>query len=208
LIHRLQPQALIGSNHHEAPFPGEDFQMFEHGVPGKDKHSKAHFVSKLPLETCDTINNSWGYNETDKKFKSTKQLIQYLVTTAGYNANFLLNVGPMPNGKIQPEFVQRLEEIGKWMSLNGETIYGTRGGPMPPQEWGVTTKKDDKVYVHILKVPEDGKVTLPNTDKLKVKSAKLFKDGSKIIFHKKDNIVLRIPETCIDPIDTIVVLKI
>ena len=58
LIHQLQPQALIGNNHHEAPFPDEDFQMFERGVPGKDKYSKANFVSKLPLETCDTINNS------------------------------------------------------------------------------------------------------------------------------------------------------
>jgi len=208
LIHQLQPQALIGNNHHEAPFPDEDFQMFERGVPGKDKYSRAHFVSKLPLETCDTINNSWGYNKTDKRFKSAKQLIQYLVMTAGYNANFLLNVGPRPNGKIQPEVVRRLEEIGKWMSLNGETIYGTRGGSMPPRKWGVTTKKDDKVYVHIFKVPEDGKVTLPNTSKLKVKSAKLFKDGSKIAFRKKGDIVLHIPETCIDKIDTIVVLEI
>lgn len=208
LIHQLQPEALIGNNHHEAPFPGEDFQMFERGVPGKDKYSKANFVSKLPLETCETINNSWGYNETDKEFKSAKHLIRYLVTTAGYNANLLLNVGPMPNGKFQPEFVQRLKEIGEWMAVNGETIYGTRGGPMPPQNWGVTTRKDDKVYVHIFDVPEDEKVILPNTGELKVKSVKLFKDGSRITFHKKGNIVLQIPQGCIDSIDTIVVLEI
>jgi len=72
----------------------------------------------------------------------------------------------------------------------------------------VTTKKDDKVYVHIFNVPEDEKVTLPNTGNLKVKSAKLFKDGSKITFHKKGNVVLQIPQTCIDSIDTIVVLEI
>ncbi len=208
LIHRLQPQALIGNNHHEAPFPGEDFQMFERGVPGRDKYSKANFVSKLPLETCDTINNSWGYNRTDRKFKSPKQLIRYLVMTAGYNANLLLNVGPMPNGQIQTEAVRCLKEVGKWLSINGETIYGTRGGPMPPQNWGVTTKKGDKIYVHIFQVPENGRVALPNTKKLKVKSAKLFKDASEIEFNDKGNVVLRIPRNAIDPNDTIVVLEI
>ena len=83
----------------------------------------------------------------------------------------------MQSGKIQPEVVQRLKEIGEWMALNGETIYGTRGGPTPPQNWGVTTNKDDKVYVHIFNVPEDGKVTLPNTGNLKVKIAATAETG-------------------------------
>ena len=99
LIHSLQPAALVGNNHHRLPFPGEDFQMFEKDLPG---HKTADFnttseVGKLPLETCDTINNSWGYNKNDKHFKSTAQLIQYLARAAGYNANFLLNIGPMPD---------------------------------------------------------------------------------------------------------------
>ncbi|MCV5169208.1 alpha-L-fucosidase, partial [Escherichia coli] len=80
--------------------------------------------SALPLETCDTINNSWGYNFTDNRFKSTRALVHYLVRAAGSNANFLLNVGPMPNGKIQPEFVVRLREVGQWLKQNGEAIYG------------------------------------------------------------------------------------
>lgn len=102
LIHQLQPQAMIGSNHHRAPFPGEDFQMFEKGLPGKDPYSKEKAISVLPLETCETINNAWGYNENDRRFKSVKELIQYLVKAAGNNANFLLNVGPRPDGTIQP----------------------------------------------------------------------------------------------------------
>ncbi|MGI8744728.1 MAG: alpha-L-fucosidase [Bryobacteraceae bacterium] len=104
LIDSLQPAALVGSNHHLKPFPGEDFQMFEKDLPGErsSEFNAKSEIGALPLETCDTINNTWGYNSSDKKFKSTKQLIQYLVRAAGNNANFLLNVGPMPNGRIQP----------------------------------------------------------------------------------------------------------
>jgi alpha-L-fucosidase len=115
LIHDLQPQALIGSNHHRHPYPGEDFQMFEKDLPGQKtaEWNKDSEISNLPLETCETINNSWGFNINDTGYKSTRELIRYLVRAAGSNANFLLNVGPMPNGKIQPEFVARLREIGQ-----------------------------------------------------------------------------------------------
>lgn len=78
------------------------------------------------------MNNSWGFNLKDQKYKSTRDLVHYLVKAAGHNANFLLNVGPMPNGQIQPEFQTTLKEIGQWMSKYGETIYGTRGGPVSP----------------------------------------------------------------------------
>src|SRR6266576_3594099 len=120
LIHSLQPAALVGSNHHLLPFPGEDFQMFEKDLPGQKtaEFNATSVVGQLPLETCDTINNAWGYNKNDKHFKSTVQLIQYLARAAGYNGNFLLNIGPMPSGKIQPEFVERLHGIGRWLEHN------------------------------------------------------------------------------------------
>ena len=104
LIHRLQPATLVGSNHHLKPFPGEDFQMFEKDLPGHSTQSfnKEQQIGSLPLETCDTINRAWGYNENDKEYKSSTDLIHYLVRAAGYDSNFLLNVGPMPTGKIQP----------------------------------------------------------------------------------------------------------
>ena len=86
---------------------------------------------------------------------STRDLLQYLIRSAGYNANFLLNVGPMPNGKIQPEFVQRLKEMGEWMKKNGESIYGTRGGPIAPRSWGVTTQRGNKIYLHVLHPQDD-----------------------------------------------------
>jgi alpha-L-fucosidase len=156
LIHRLQPGCMIGNNHHLTPLPGEDFQMFEKDLPG---HNTTGFggaeVSPLPLETCETINDSWGFNITDRNYKSTEALIHYLVRAAGYGSNFLLNIGPMPNGVIQPEFIQRLQAMGEWLKANGETIYGTKGGFTTPQSWGAITESGQKVYLHLLKTPED-----------------------------------------------------
>ena len=156
LIHRLQPQALVGNNHHLSPLPGEDFQMFEKDLPGENKGGlSGQAVSKLPLETCETINNSWGFNITDRTYKSTKEIIHLLVKAAGYGTNLLLNVGPMPNGEIQPEFVTRLKEVGDWLQKNGTTIYGTKAGTLKPQDWGAITEKENQVYVHILKKTGD-----------------------------------------------------
>ena len=83
-------------------------------------------------------------------YKPTKTLIQYLVKAAGRNANLLLNIGPQPNGELPDIAVQRLQEMGEWTKQYGETIYGTRGGLIPPQDWGVTTQKNNKLFVHIL----------------------------------------------------------
>jgi len=208
LIHQLQPRALVGANHHQAPFEGEDFQMFEKDLPGFNTagFNAESKVGNLPLETCETINNSWGYNAKDKKLKSTKALVHYLVRAAGYNANFLLNIGPRPDGTIQPEFVERLKEIGAWMGQNGESIYGTRGGPIPPRDWGVTTRKGNRVYLHLLKL-EDEVLALPKFGR--IQSAKLFRDGSKIeLVENNLGVMLRVPMSVRDPIDTIVVLEL
>jgi alpha-L-fucosidase len=205
LIHSLQPQALIGSNHHQKPFPGEDFQMFEKGLPGQDPFNKGSGISALPLETCETINNSWGYNQYDHWFKSTKVLVQYLVQAAGNNANFLLNVGPMPDGTIQKEQRARLEEMGNWLKKYGETIYGTRGGPFPPQSWGVSTSKDSRVFVHVL--GPDQAILLPDIGK-KVLSAALL-DGTAVEYHSTPyGTIMKMPGQKPDPFDTIIEVRL
>lgn len=208
MIHSLQPSCLIGSNHHLAPFQGEDFQMFEKDLPG---HNTTGFsgdqkVGDLPFETCETMNNSWGFNLQDKNYKSTKDLIRYLVRAAGYNSNFLLNVGPMPNGRIQPEFIATLKELGKWMNKYGETVYGTRGGPVSPKSWGVTTQKGNKVFVHIMNA-EEPNILIPDFGK-KVKSVTLFDTAAKLKF-KQDpfGIAVALPKE-LDQTDTILVIEI
>jgi alpha-L-fucosidase len=208
LIHGLQPQALIGSNHHRKPFPGEDFQMFEKDLPGgkTEKFNKDSEVSDLPLETCETINGSWGYNKTDLAYKSERELLHYLIRAAGNNANFLLNVGPLPTGKIQPEFVNQLKAMGQWMLKYGDSIYGTRGGPISPRPWGVTTQKGNKVYFHILDW-QDALLPLPNMHGI-IRSAKFLNTGRKAdIIDTGQGLVLYIPEGGLDPIDTILVVE-
>lgn len=160
LIHKLQPGCLIGNNHHQTPKPGEDFQMFEKDLPGHNTtgFSDEATIGQLPLEMCETMNNSWGYKLKDRKFKSSKQLIHLLVKNAGYNSNFLLNVGPQPDGKITRENVDTLKKMGNWLNLYGESIYGTRGGIYPIQDWGVVVKKGNVHYLHILQKPTGDKL--------------------------------------------------
>lgn len=165
LIHRLQPACLIGNNHHQTPFEGEDFQMFERDLPGENTAGlSGQSISQLPLETCETMNGMWGYKITDQNYKSTKTLIHYLVKAAGRNANLLMNIGPQPDGCLPAVAVQRLKEMGEWMKTYGETIYGTRGGRVSPRDWGVTTEKGNKIFVHILNL-KDRSLFLPITDK-------------------------------------------
>ena len=209
LIHDLQPGALIGSNHHRRPFPGEDFQMFEKDLPGQStaEFNKESEVGQLPLETCETMNNSWGFNLTDRRYKSTRELVHYLVKAAGYDANFLLNVGPMPNGRIQPEFVTQLREMGEWLSKNGESVYGTRGGPLAARPWGTTTRKGNTVYVHVLDWP-DPVLALPSLPG-PVRSARFVRDGRRAAFQQTaSGVNLQIPADARDATDTVIALEL
>ena len=206
LIHKLQPAALVGSNHHHAPFDGEDFQMFEKDLPGANTAGfNQTSISQLPLETCETVNGAWGYNKTDKNFKSVPALIHYLVRAAGSNANFLLNIGPMPTGKVQPEFIERLHAMGQWMEKNGDTIYGTRGGPITPRSWGVSTQKGGGVFLHVLDWTDEY-LALPELPG--ITGAHVFGSNAALeIKPLNGGLLLRLPKEKRDAIDTIVVLE-
>jgi alpha-L-fucosidase len=155
LIHHLQPAALIVPNHHQAPLPGEDVQTFEQDLPGANTAGfNTEQIGQLPLETSLTMNDSWGFNITDRRYKSVPELIRYLVRAAGRDANLLLNIGPRPDGTIPPEAEERLRQLGRWLTTYGGSIYGTRRGPIPPRDWGVTTARSDTVFVHVLDWPD------------------------------------------------------
>lgn len=209
LIHRLQPAALVGSNHHLTPFDGEDIQMFEKDLPGQYTHgfnNKSTKISLLPLETCETINDSWGYNSNDQNFKSTKELIHYLVKAAGNNANFLLNIGPRPDGTIQSEFIERLQELGIWLRKNGQSIYETREGPIEPMPWGVSTQKGNKIYLHILQWEQEP-LSIPNIGN--IVSASIWPNRSQVALNREANgFVFHLSEDDIDDIDTIIELEL
>ncbi len=207
LIHRLQPECLIANNHHLPPFEGESYQIFERDVPGENKGGlSGQEVSKLPLETCQTINESWGFDITDDKYKSTKELLHLLIRTAGTGANLLLNVGPMPNGKIQTECVERLQQMGEWMDKYGYTIYGTKQGFVLPQSWGAITNKGKTYYIHILE-KDTPSITLniPN-----LKSAKWLNVDSKLVWNrdKKTGDVTFTIEGKLDDISSIIEVEV
>ena len=187
LIHSLQPSCLVANNHHVPPFDGEDVQIFERDLPGENKagYSGENGISEtLPLESCETMNRTWGYNITDRDYKSTRQLVHLLVGAAGRNANLLLNVGPEPNGKLPEDAVSRLKEMGKWLEQYGETIYGTRGGEVEPHTWGVSTRKGNRLFIHVLSLADNGLfVPLKNN---KVKRATEFKSGKSVKFTRVD----------------------
>ncbi len=209
LIHRLQPAALIIPNHHQTPRAREDVQTFEKDLPGRNTagFNTTYISDQIPLETSQTINDSWGFNIGDDKYKSVDQLEEFLVRAAGNNANLLLNIGPLPNGEIQEEFTSRLHTIGEWLARNGDSIYGTRGGPLSPADWGVTTHKENKIYVHVLHWnspllavgPISGKIT----------GARSFPVGPAVQFTQNaDGVVLKIPEGKPGEVDRIVVLEL
>lgn len=152
LLREKQPSIII-NDRTDAP---ADFRSREgDGALGK-------FDNRTPFELCTTIvEGGWGYQK-DAKVKSLAHLIQLLVSAAGRDGNFILNVGPRPDGEIDPPQVERLREIGAWLKQNGESIYGTRGGPWLPGDYGVSTHKGKTVYLHVLKVPGRGSLDLPN----------------------------------------------
>lgn len=194
LIHRLQPACLIGNNHHLVPFAGEDIQIFERDLPGENTAGlSGQDISKLPLETCETMNGMWGYKIIDQNYKSTETLIQYLVKAAGKNANLLMNVGPQPDGELPSVAVQRLKEMGEWMQVYAPTVQGTRGGVITPRDWGVTTQKGKTLYVHILNL-KDKALFLPYTGN-KLKKAVEYASKKAIQFTQdKDGIWLKLPQ--------------
>jgi alpha-L-fucosidase len=210
MIHDLQPQALIGNNHHIGVIDGEDFQMFEKDLPGKNTTgwgTAADQIGSVPLEVCETINGTWGFNLQDRKHKSNKELIHYLIKAAGYGSNMLLNVGPMPNGKIQPEHQSSLRAMGKWLKENGNTIYGTQKGPIEPTDDFVSTQKGKTIYLHVLN-PD---LNLIHIDRVpvKIKSVRVLKTQKNIPFRNdKFGMVVDVSALSKDPIDTVIQIEL
>lgn len=205
MIHELQPACLVGNNHHQVPFEGEDIQIFERDLPGENTAGlSGQDISRLPLETCQTMNGMWGYKLVDQEYKSTETLIQYLVSAAGKGANLLMNIGPQPNGELPATAIERLREIGEWTREFGETIYGTTAGDIPVQPWGVTTRKGNRLFVHIMDF--DGtELELPL--ECRVKKAFTFAGKEPVRFKRTSNGIKLIFDEAPSGVDYIVELE-
>jgi len=179
-----------------------DFQTNEGGAPVKGP------IIPIPWEKCLNLNGaSWGYNKK-QDLMSLKQIVDMLVNTVDRGGNMLLNVGPDPDGVIPPQHVQRLKEVGQWLKKNGESIYATRPGPFEPiDDYYGATQKDDKIYIHLLKLPNgQTEIKLPSVNK-HIASCKIL-GGPRVKFvQKKDGIILDIDTTKLNPIVTTFALQ-
>ena len=140
-----------------------------------------------PWETCMTINNTWAYNRDDRTFKSSTELIRTLVETASKGGNFLLNVGPTPEGLIQPEFEQRLRDIGAWLKVNGESIYGTTYGPIQDLSFGRMTARGRVLYLHLFDAPGASVELKPLAGR--VAGVDLLDGGKPVVFTQKGSVL-------------------
>lgn len=205
MIHNLQPDAYIHNNRHDQPLPGEDVQGFEQDLPGENSAGfNTTELYGLAMEVCMTINDNWGVNTADDNHKSTRRLLHNLLKSAGINTNYLLNVGPTALGEILPVHVQRLHELGAWLKVNGEAIYGARAGTITTPD-GVSTRKGDVHYIHALNYNAD-RVYLDNLPETIGKAA-LLKDGSELKLGKANGrAYVTVPAGQRDPLATVVVL--
>jgi alpha-L-fucosidase len=221
LIDQLQPATLVNDR---IGVPG-DYVTPEQFVPAAIPTKNVHFdavdrsVNKElkpgvpPLEdfqlweTCMTINDTWAYNENDHNYKSPRTLIRSLVEVASRGGNFLLNVGPQPDGQIQPEFQERLKAIGAWLTLNGDSIYGSTYGPIQNVEGLRTTAGPKTIYLHLFNwTPPLCAVSGVDA---RVLSARLLANGLPLKFRQTEaKLEIEIPSTAPDPDVSVIALNL
>ena len=196
LVRALQPDILINDRTGD----GGDYDTPEQRI-GK-------FQINRPWESCMTVSahNAWAWGGAQDGVKPLAACLEMLIRGAGGDGNILLNVGPRPDGIIDPEQANRLKEMGAWLSQHGDSIYGTRGGPWKPTASFVSTRKGNQVFIHMMR-SENGRVELPALP-AEIKSASLL-HGGKVEFSQNDGkLILTIPPASLEPIDTIVELKL
>jgi alpha-L-fucosidase len=207
LVRKLQPQILINNRlemsthdqwlHQGGLNPNEDFYTPEQRIGAYD--------DKTPWETCMTLGTQWSW-KPDDKIKPAGEVIHILAQCAGGDGNLLLDVGPMPDGRLEPRQVAVLKQVGTWLNRVGESIYGTRGGPWKPTKNIASTRRGNVIYVHILNGAGDS-IELPDIAR-KIKSAASLNGGNVKFTHRDGTLILTVPPGRRDASDTVVKLKL
>ena len=201
MIRQLQPQCLINNR---LGGIGADYGTPEQTIPGGRQSSA--------FEVCMTLNNNWGYNKDDHNWKDAKTVVSQLCSSVARGGNYLLNVGPDAQGIIPEPSVRVLREVGRWLDVNGEAVYGA--GPGPSVEWQadlkMVTQKRNKDYLHVFEWPADGRIYYP-AEPRRLKRAYLLADRQERQLEtetfSRGGIMVRVPATAPDPIDSIVVIE-
>ena len=154
-----------------------------------------------------TMNDTWGFKKDDNNWKSTKDLILKLSDIVSKGGNFLLNVGPTSEGEIPQPSIERLAQVGQWMKVNSEAIYGTKASPFPYLPWGKATLKGQKLFLHVNSWPTDGILKLPLMNK--VTKAWLLATPDATVNIKQDDmhVELSVPAQAPDSILSIIAVE-
>ena len=200
-VGRSGMQGLTKKGSYAGDFGTPEQEIPPTGLPGVD------------WETCMTMNDHWGYNKNNNNWKSDKDLIRNLVDIASKGGNFLLNVGPTSEGLFPEPSIDRLEKIGKWIQINGESIYGTEASPFKNLSWGRCTQKsirgDTRLYLHVFSWPTDGQLVIPGIYNNPLSAFLLSAPTKKLnINQKEDSFVINLPKSVPDPINSVIVLDV
>ena len=197
LIRELQPDCLVNNRLRI----GGDYGTPEQHIPGT-KQTAA-------FEVCMTLNGHWGYNDHDQNWKESPTIIQNLVDIVSKGGNYLLNVGPTSLGTFPADSSRILQDVGDWMRVNGDSIYGAEASPYRTlPDWGRITVKDDTLYAHIFDRPDSGTIVLPEVMSQAVKAWRVGDVRQATLGIKQDGSTLTVtlPHQ-VNPIDTVVAIQ-
>ncbi|MHB9133752.1 MAG: alpha-L-fucosidase [Armatimonadota bacterium] len=199
---QLQPSMLVNDRVNPGvPHSGDYATLYTEGYVGG-------FNRTRPWETPMVIGGHWAWDPHGKThYLSLRECLHWLLRVAGNDGNFLLNVGPNADGRIEPEHVARLKEMGAWLAKNGQGVYGTRGGPFKAARWGASTCKDNTIYLYIMNWPAEGPLLLPAIS-AKITASRTVSGGKAKVVQREDGITVDLPPADRSPLVTVVKLTV
>ena len=206
LVRSMQPGIIMDERLFLGPYKENDPNRIDERADYRTPEQKVGvFDNAVPWETCMTIGTQWSWKPADT-IKTAAECVRILVACATGDGNLLLDVGPMPDGRIEPRQVDVLKGIGDWLGKYGESIYGTRGGPFRNGTWGGSTRKGNVIYVHVARRMNGG-LRLPPLD-ARITGSSVLTGGTAVVSQTAEGITLRAPDPAQNEFETIIKLDL